>query len=114
MPTASAEVASCRYNYIKSKRGDPHVIQTVATAGLLNATVRPELELPLDIFTPLAMFATDPQVIALRVESKFNTFNELVEAAKREPGTISVGISGGNGNRAPRVPPHRARDRHEI
>ena len=83
------------YNYIKSKRGDPHVIQTVATAGMLNATVRPELELPLDIFTPLAMFATDPQVIALRVESKFNTFNELVEAAKREPGTISVGISGG-------------------
>ena len=70
------------YNYIKSKRGDPHVVQAAATAGILNATVRPELELPLDIFTPLAMFATDPQVIALRAESKFKTFNELVEAAK--------------------------------
>jgi putative tricarboxylic transport membrane protein len=83
------------YNYIKSKRGEPHVIMTIATGGVLNAASRPELELPLDIFTPLAMFATDPQVIALRVESKFNTFNELVEAGKREPGTISVGISGG-------------------
>lgn len=83
------------YNYIKSKRGDPHVVQTVATAGLLNAAVRPELELPLDIYTPLAMFATDPQVIAVRVDSKFNTFNELVEAARREPGTVSVAVSGG-------------------
>lgn len=82
------------YNYIKSKRGDPHVIQTVATSGVLNAAVRPELELPLDIFTPLAMFATDPQVVALRAESQYKTFKELVEAGKREPGTISVGISG--------------------
>jgi putative tricarboxylic transport membrane protein len=82
------------YNYIKSKRGDPHVIQTVATVGVLSAAVRPELELPLDIFTPLAMFATDPQVIAVRVESKLNTLNELVEAAKREAGSISVSLSG--------------------
>jgi putative tricarboxylic transport membrane protein len=83
------------YNYIKSKRGEPHVVMTIATGGVLNAASRPELELPLDIFTPLAMFATDPQVVALRVESKFNTFNELVEAAKREPGTITAGLSGG-------------------
>jgi len=82
------------YNYIKSKRGEPHVIMTIATGGGLNAASRPELELPLSIFTPLAMFATDPQVVALRVESKFNAFNELVEAGKREPSTLSVGISG--------------------
>ena len=83
------------YNYIKSKRGEPHVVMTISTGSVLNAASRPELDLPLDIFTPLAMFATDPQVIALRFESKFNTFNELVEAAKREPGTISVSVSGG-------------------
>ena len=68
---------------------------TVATGGVLNAAVRPELELPLSIFTPLAMFATDPQVVAVRAESKFQTFKELIEAAKREPGTIAVGITGG-------------------
>jgi len=37
----------------------------------------------------------DPQVIAVRVESKLNTFSELVDAARREQGTISVGVSGG-------------------
>jgi len=85
------------YNYIKSKRGDPHVIMTMATGGILNAASRPELDLPLSIFTPLAMFATDPQVVAVRAESKFQTFKELVEAAKREPGTIAVGITGPTG-----------------
>ena len=57
------------YNYIKRKRGDPHVIMAIATGGVLNAASRPELELPLDIFTPLGMFATDPQVVAVRTES---------------------------------------------
>jgi putative tricarboxylic transport membrane protein len=82
------------YNYIKSKRGDPHVIQTVATGGVLNAAVRPELDLPLSIFTPLAMFAQDPQVIAVRAESRFQTLKDIVDAGKREPDTLSVGLSG--------------------
>lgn len=85
------------YNYIKSKRGDPHVIMAIATGGILNSASRPELDLPLDTFTPLAMFATDPQVVAVRSESQFKTFKELVEAAKREPGTVSVGITGPTG-----------------
>ena len=85
------------YNYIKSKRGDPHVVMTIATGGVLNASARPDLDLPLDIFTPLAMFATDPQVVALRAESKFKTFKELIEAARREPETIAVGITGPTG-----------------
>ena len=82
------------YNYIKSKRGDPHVVMTMATGGVLNASVRPELDLPLSIFTPLAMFAQDPQVIAVRVESKFQTLKDLLDAGKREPDTIAVGLSG--------------------
>jgi putative tricarboxylic transport membrane protein len=85
------------YNYIKSKRGDPHVVMTIATGGVLNSASRPELDLPLSTFTPLAMFATDPQVVAVRFESKFKTFKDLIEAARREPGTISVGITGPTG-----------------
>ena len=85
------------YNYIKSKRGDPHVVMAIATGGVLNAASRPELELPLDIFTPLALFAQDPQVIAVRAESKFNTFKELAEAGKREPYALAAGITGPTG-----------------
>ncbi len=82
------------YTYIKSKRGDPHVVMTMATGGVLNASVRPELDLPLSIFTPLAMFAQDPQVVAVRAESKFQTLKDLLDAGKREPDTIAVGLSG--------------------
>ena len=60
------------YNFIKTKRGDPHFVMAIATGGVLNSASRPELELPLDIFTPLAMFATDPQVVAVRAESQYN------------------------------------------
>jgi putative tricarboxylic transport membrane protein len=83
------------YTYIKSKRGDPHVVMTMATGGVLNVSVRPELDLPLSIFTPLAMFAQDPQVISVRVESRIHTLQDLIEAGKREPDTIAVGLSGG-------------------
>jgi putative tricarboxylic transport membrane protein len=82
------------YNYIKSKRGEPHVVMTMATGGILNAASRPELDLPLSIFTPLAMFATDPQVVAVRAESKFTTFKELAEAGKREPNALVAGMTG--------------------
>lgn len=85
------------YTYIKSKRGDPHVVMAIATGAVLNAASRPELDLPLDIFTPLALFAQDPQVISVRAESKFNTFKELVEAAKRESGALAAGITGPTG-----------------
>ena len=85
------------YNYIKSKRGDPHVVLTVATGGVLSAASRPDLELPLDIYTPLALFAQDPQVVAVRAESKFKTFKELAEAARREPNTLVAGFTGAMG-----------------
>src|SRR2546421_3725724 len=85
------------FNYIKSKRGDPHVVLTVATGSMLNAASRPELELPLSTYTPLAFFAQDPQAIALRAESKIRTIPDLIEAAKREPRGLTVGLTSATG-----------------
>jgi putative tricarboxylic transport membrane protein len=85
------------FNYIKSKRGDPHVVLTVATGSMLNAASRPELELPLSTYTPLAFFAQDPQAIAVRAESKIRTIPDLIEAAKREPRGLTVGLTSATG-----------------
>ena len=85
------------FNYIKSKRGDPHVVLTVATGSLLNAASRPELELPLSTFTPLAFFAQDPQAIAVRAESKIRTVPDLIDAAKRDPAGLTVGLTSAAG-----------------
>ena len=85
------------FNYIKGKRGDPHVVLTVATGSMLNAASRPELDLPLSTFTPLAFFAQDPQAIAVRAESKIRTIPDLIEAAKREPTGLTVGLTSATG-----------------
>jgi tripartite-type tricarboxylate transporter receptor subunit TctC len=84
------------YNYVKSKRGDPHVVVAMSVTVILTASARPELELGLDTITPLARFAQDPQVVAVRTESKFKTFKELVEAGAREP--IVAGVTGPTGS----------------
>ena len=90
------------FNYIKSKRGDPHVVLTIGTGSFLTATSRPELGLGLENFTPLAFFAQDPQAVAVRAESKFRTFKELAEAARREPNTLVAAVTsaGGTGRQA--------------
>ena len=81
------------YNYIKGKRGDPSIVLTVATGTLLAAAARPELALPLETYTPLALFAIDPQVIVVPYDSKFATMKDLVETGKREPGKIGTAIT---------------------
>ncbi|MGQ0524292.1 MAG: tripartite tricarboxylate transporter substrate binding protein [Betaproteobacteria bacterium] len=87
------------YTYIKSKRGDPHTVMTVATLALLTNSLRPELELGMENFTPLVMLAQDPQAVMVQAESPHRTFKDFVEAARREPGSIvaSVTSPGGSG-----------------
>jgi tripartite-type tricarboxylate transporter receptor subunit TctC len=42
-------------------------------------------------FYPLAVHFFTPQVIAVRTDSKYQTLNDLVEAARAAPGQISIG-----------------------
>ncbi len=86
------------FNYTKGKRGDPHVVQAMATGSFLSAMSRQDLGFSLDDFTTLAFFAMDPQVIAVHVDTKFNNVRDLIEAAKREPGGISSAIASATGS----------------
>jgi putative tricarboxylic transport membrane protein len=85
------------FNYVKGKRGDPHVILAIATGTLLTAASRPELGLSLDHYTPLAFFAQDPQAIAVPADSKFKTMKDLIEAGKRDPLSITSAITSATG-----------------
>ena len=86
------------YNYLKSKRGDPHVVIALSVTVILTASLRPELELGLDTITPLIRYAQDPQAVAVRAESKFKTFKELADAGARDPGSIVAGVTGPTGS----------------
>ena len=85
------------FNYVKSKKGDPHVVLTIATGTLLTAASRPELGLGLDTYTPVAFFAMDPQAIAVPADSKFKTMKDLIEAGRREPYAIPSAITSATG-----------------
>jgi tripartite-type tricarboxylate transporter receptor subunit TctC len=45
-------------------------------------------------FLPVATHVSDPMAIAVRADSPFQSVNDLVEAAKARPGTVTVGTSG--------------------
>ncbi len=85
------------FNYVKSKKGDPHVVLTIATGTLLTAASRPELGVGLDTYTPVAFFALDPQAIAVPADSKFKSMKDLIEAGKREPNAIASAITSATG-----------------
>lgn len=85
------------YSYIKSKHGDPHVIMAVASMALLTQTLRPELGLGLETYTPLAFMAQDPQAILVAADARHRTLKELLDTGRREPNTLTVSITSAGG-----------------
>src|SRR5688500_3129553 len=93
-PGGSGAIA---FNYVKGKKGDGHVVLTMATGSFLSAMGRPDLGLGLEHFTPVAGYAMDPQVVAVAWDSKFKTMKDLVETGKREPNQIAASITSATG-----------------
>jgi len=85
------------FTYAKSKRGDPHTVLTIATGSFLTAASRPDLDLGLEHFTPLAFFARDPQGIIVNADSKYRTFKDLIDDAKGQPGEIVCAVTSATG-----------------
>jgi putative tricarboxylic transport membrane protein len=85
------------FNYVKGKKGDPHVILTMATGSFLAAASRKELDLGLENFTPVSSFALDPQAVAVSADSKFKTIKDLIEAGRKEPNALTAAISSATG-----------------
>lgn len=80
------------YNYFKTKKGDPHVM-LAATGTIVIMAVRPDVNIPLEHYTPIANFAIDPQAIMVGAESPYQTLKDLVEAARKQPDTIVCAIT---------------------
>jgi len=84
------------YTYLKNKKGDPHVVMAMSVTVILTQSALPDSGLSINDITPIIRFAQDPQVVAVRTESKFKTYKELVTAAK--DGGIVAGITGPTGS----------------
>ena len=80
------------YNYMKTKRGDPHVILASVGSTIISASLRPEFNVSLDNFTMVARLAQDPQAVIVSADSPWRSFKELIDTAKREPVELVASI----------------------
>ena len=83
-------------SYFKTKRGDPHYMLSV-TSTILALAYRPDVAITLDNYTPLALYAIDPQTIMVAADSPYKTFKDLVEALKRDPGAFTAATTSATG-----------------
>jgi putative tricarboxylic transport membrane protein len=75
------------FNYFKGKRGDPYNMLSV-TGTVLAMAYRPDVNIGLENYTPVALMAIDPQTIMVPANSPYKTFRDLVEAARKAPETL--------------------------
>lgn len=80
------------YIYLKGKKGDPYYLAT-ATVTYITNPLRGQAPYSYKDFTSLVNVVSDPFVILVKSDSKFGSFNELLDAAKKAPKSVSVGGS---------------------
>lgn len=88
-PGGSGAVA---YSYLRTKRGDPHVIAT-ATSSYLTTPIQGHSPVTYKDFTNTAVLCVEDYVGVVRAESPYKTLKELVEAARKKPNGIRIGGS---------------------
>jgi len=84
------------YTYLINKKGDPYV---VAGAAPTIVSARVEGRLPAghrDGMTVLMIVAIDELMLSVRTESKYQTVEDFVKAAKERPGQLTVAGTGTN------------------
>src|SRR5262245_7415846 len=80
------------YNYFQTKRADPYVM-LAATGTIAIMAARPDVNIGLENYTPLALFAVDPQAIMVGADTPYKTLRDLAEAARKQPDTIVGAIT---------------------
>jgi putative tricarboxylic transport membrane protein len=75
------------YNFFKTKRADPYFLLSV-TSTLFAMAYRPDTNIGMENYTPVALMAVDPQTVMVPVDSPYKTFKELIEAARKSPETL--------------------------
>jgi len=75
------------FNYFKTRRGDPYSVLSV-TGTILSMAYRPDMNIGLENYTPIALMTIDPQTIMVPANSPYKTVRELMEAARKAPDTL--------------------------
>lgn len=84
-------------DYVGGKKGDPYfmliVVSTFISNPIMNLT-----KVSYKDFTVICELALDPNIVTVRSDYEYGTMTALLEAAKKNPGTIRWGGTGATGS----------------
>ncbi|MFL5332356.1 MAG: tripartite tricarboxylate transporter substrate binding protein, partial [Geminicoccaceae bacterium] len=90
-PGAGGETA---YVAMQSARPDGYTIGAINTPGYISVPIERKVRYDRAKIRPIARLVDDPTAFVVRLDSPYRSLRGLIEAARRKPGTISVGSSG--------------------
>ncbi len=79
--------------YLKSKRGDPHVI-LITLSSLFTTPLHTGIPFNWRDLTPISMMALDYFVLWVNAETPYQTAKDYIEAVKAKPGQFRMGGTG--------------------
>ncbi|SHL69822.1 Bug family tripartite tricarboxylate transporter substrate binding protein [Halomonas cupida] len=83
-------------SYTFNKRGDDHTIMTF-NGGQMMSMVTNDADVQLEDLTPLGTLALDTLLLGVAADSDIENVDELVEQAKQDPGSVTIGGAGRGG-----------------
>lgn len=85
------------WTYLKGKEGNGNYLAANSSLVLLNNLLGSS-ELTYKDFTPLAMLTTEWISVAVKADSPYKTGKDLLEALKKDPGLLTIGVGPSLGN----------------
>ena len=95
MPGAGGQIG---FTEVAKAAPDGYTLGTFNLPAALALTKDRDADYKVNSFTYLANFVEDPNTVVVAASSEFQSLGELLDAAKAEPGAITVGLSSLGGN----------------
>ena len=95
LPGAGGQIG---FTEVAKAAPDGYTLGTFNLPAALALTKDRTADYDVDSFTYLANFVEDPNTITVAASSPFQTLGELLDAAKADPGAITLGLSSLGGN----------------
>lgn len=83
---------------IASSKNDGYTIGTVNIPNFMLQSISGVGDFDMESFDYICQTASDPQILITPKESKYTTIEEFVQAAKENPGKLTVGVPGALGD----------------
>ena len=90
-PGAGTVIAT---EYVSKAAPDGNTVLMMANSFVINSHMRKLNYDPLTSFLPVVLLVTSPQVIVVNVNSPYKTFADLVDAARKDPGKLTMASVG--------------------